>query len=424
MLEKKKSEVKRLDRLNKNIMIYVIYGLLYDASIKMYKPFASKYLERLGGSELHITLYNSLPGLIGALVLFPASMLISGMKDKKGLTSKFIFFSRLVFLLLTFIPGFPEELQPILFVVLIAIMNLPEAVSQTSMQSLMGDFFNDKVRATAISLKNKFGSLLSMAITLCTGLIITYLPKNNEQRMNFYRIFFLIAFILGLFELRYFNKLDNKNNPDYDEEKDKIVKKPKLQDIKDVFKDKKFMTFAFTTLVYYFSFHAGWAVSSIYQIMDLGATEIWLALSNVISAVASFFIATKWNKLIYKKGNNVAMVFAGFCVALNMLMVGLSPNMYWILAQSAFSGLTVLGMNITLLNGLLENTPDKNRIIYIGIYNTFVNISLGIAPLVTQKIMDMTNVRTSVLIVAGMRFVAAFVMAYILLIRNKESEKV
>ncbi|MBE6012654.1 MAG: MFS transporter [Lachnospiraceae bacterium] len=413
------SSVKYLNRLNRNIIIFIIYGLLYDTAINIYKPLAVKYLERLGGSNLQITLYNCLPGFVGAAVLLPGLFYLLKVEKKKAVTCVFIFISRFILLLIAFVPMLPNELRPIAFVLLISAMNFPEAVSQASMQSFSGDLFDGRVRATAFSLRNKFGNLLILIVTLVSGMIISYIPKSEAGIMLCYRIFFATAFIVGLGEVFYFSKLKEEYNPKYSPEKVQGKINIKISDIKEAFHNKAFVSFGVCTLLYYISYHSGWAVSSIYVIKNLGANEIWLAIISVTSGLSSFLFASRWNRIIVKKGNNIALTAACLTMAINTLFLVMSPNLYFLIIQSMVNGIGVIGLNITLLNGLLINTPDKNRLLYIGLYNTFMNLSLGFSPLFIQFFMDHTSVKAALSLVAIMRFVSTAIVFYVAVIRNK-----
>lgn len=365
-----------------------------------------------------------MPGFVGAAVLLPALFYLLKVEKKKPVTCVFIFISRFILLLIAFVPTLPNELRPMAFVLLISVMNFPEAVSQASMQSLSGDLFDGRVRATAFSLRNKFGNLLILMVTLLSGMIISYIPSSEEGIMLCYRIFFVAAFLVGLAEVFYFSKLKEEYNPKYAPEKAQGKMDIKLKDIKEVFQNKAFKSFAICTLIYYVTFHSGWAVSSIYIIKNLGANEIWLAIISVTSGLTSFLFASRWNRLIAKKGNDIALTAACLIMAINTFVIVISPNLYVLILQSMINGIGIIGLNITLLNGLLINTPDKNRLLYIGVYNTFMNLSLGLSPLFIQFFMDHTSVKSALTLVSLMRFGGTAVVFYMAVMRNKNKPAV
>ena len=412
--------VHYFNRMNRNIIPFIIYGLLYDAVLNLYKPFATKYLERLGGTNLHITLYNSLPGMVAVIVLLPSLFILSRFKKKRQVTAVFILAGRLLILAMSFIPMFEPELRPLIFVGLIALLNFPEAVSQSSMQSILGSMFSGQQRALALSTRNQFGNFFIMLVTLLSGLILSFIPKNEGQRMFCYQVFFVLAFLTGIAEIRYFLKMDEKNNKEHVP----VEQSPaKPSDIAGIFKDKKFMLFAVCSILFYISYHGGWAISSIYTIKTLGANEMWMAVTAVVSGLVSFFSATWWSRYISKKGNERALALACYIMGINSLLIAISPNLYFLLVQSAVNGFGVIGLNTTLLNGLIINTPDKNRLLYIGVYNTMVNFSLGISPVLVQIFMDATSVRVALFLVGFLRLVFASVLLYVFVLRFKNTAK-
>ena len=399
---KTKTTINSLNRENPNIIIFIIYGILYETVINIYKPFAVKFLQRVGGNDFHIALYNSLPGLVAMLVLLPGVLLLSKLKTKRNATSMFFLASRFFFLLIAAIPFLPPELQPLAFVVLVALMNFPEALAQTSLQGFLGSVFDSRLRASAISLRNKFGSVVLMIIPLVTGMIITFVPKTDTQAILWYQIFFVIAFLIGLVEIFVFRKF-----------KEREAFEPVSTNFKSVsivLKDKKFTKFLSTAIAYQFAWQAGWPLCAIYHIRVLDASEIWFALFSTSGAFVAICTAGFWVKFIRKHGNNTAILLAIFTSALTTLLFPFTTSLWIMFFITAFSGFATFGSNTTLLNGLLQNTKDENRLIYIGTYNTFVNMSLFLSPLAASLLLTTYGIQHSLLIIFAFRSCAGIFM--------------
>ena len=96
----------------------------------LFGPFTVKFLERLGGTAFHISLYNSLPGLVGLAVGLPGALWIAGNQNKhlKTLTAEFTLISRLLVLPLIPLVWLSPKWAPMLCVLLIALKNIPEAI--------------------------------------------------------------------------------------------------------------------------------------------------------------------------------------------------------------------------------------------------------------------------------------------------------
>ncbi len=400
IVNRMKLSVAQLNRINPNILIFIFYGLLYDASYNSYRPFSVKFLERLGGTSFHISMLDAFSGLVGALVLLPGSFFVAKHANKKSITVICFLLSRLFLLLIAFVPFFEPGIQATLFLVLLSIMNFPEAIAQTSLQGLLGELFNGKVRATAISLRNKFGYGVIILVTLLTGLIISVFPRNHEERIIYYQFFFVASFLFGLYEVYMFAKF--KKTEPTETGNNKITKHA----VKEILKNKPFRDYLFTSIIFQYAWRVGWPLTVFYQIKNLQADEIRLAIFSISAGLASFLSAGFWNRLIQKKGNNHAFSVAALIMSFVILFMVLTPNVYVMTFTSAFNGFAIIGANVTLLNGLLRVTPEENRLICLGTYNTFVNIAILLSCITAFLLINNFNVEIGLYVVFGMRLLS------------------
>jgi len=389
-----------------NVWTFIMYGLLFDMVNNLWRPFAVPFLQRLGGSEFEISLLSALPGLVGALVLLPGAILFRKFTNKKRATAAFILVSRAALLTVALVPTLPPEIQPLLFVVFVAMMNCPDALSQTSLQSFLGTVFNGSERGQAIALRTKFGQAVIPIVTVSAGLAITFIPNTDEQRMILYQIFFVGAFLLGLVEVFIFSRLsvpEDTNETSVTEEKPS----QNWKDIKNIFKDKKFRAFFIPAICFAFTWQAGWPLMGIFQAITLEASELWFAIFALVSGTVAFFSGTFWQRLLRKRGNNTTFVVSAALLASNMFLVPPVPNVYIMTVVMVFFGFSAVGINTALLNGVLEATPDENRLMYLAFYNTAMNISLFIAPLFAALLLSIfDNLTIAILIVGCMRIIS------------------
>ena len=391
--------IRHLNRINPNVMVFVVYGMLYDMMLNLHNPFVAKFLERLGGGSMSISLINSLPGLLAIFVLLPGLFIVRRFRSKKKITAIFIFFSRLFLLFIAFIPALPPLLRPALFILFFSLMNIPHSVSQSALQSFLGTIFDGRMRSTAISMRTKFGNIIIPVTILITGSIIGAVP--DAHKLLTYQIFFMLAFVVGCFETYIFLRF---KEPSVDLEESEITPvKETLSLLSGVMRDKTFLAFLVPIILFYYTWHSGWALGSIYFIMVLEANEFWIGIFLVAAGVSSFFTSGLWNRLIQRSGNDFTIIVCAVGIMLNMFLYVLCKNVYAMTICQLFSGSVSTGLNIALLNGLLAATPDKNRMLYIGVYNTFLNISLAVAPLVTQLFISRTGVVNTILLVGVMR---------------------
>lgn len=408
-----------------NTFIFVMYGLIYDMVVNLHKPFTVKFLERLGGNEFHISLYNSLPGLMAFIALIPIVLSLNKFKSQKEMATIFLTISRTFILLLAVSPLIIPEYRPIVFVVAVSLMHLPDAISQSTFQSFLGSAFDGKERAKAIALRNQFGNIFVLVVTMITGIIMRFVPQNDKQTIVAYQIFYVLAFVAGLWEIRTFLRFDGKTST-ADEYKESTIMMKKQErrvnkrGLKTVFSDKKFVSFLIIKFVFYFTWQAGWPIISSFKIFVLEANELWLALGSAAAGVAAFFSANYWRRRIWNKGNDDTFTFAAFCIAISILLFGFAPNVIVFVILQSFNGFATIGVNTCLLNGLLEITPEKDRLMYVGVYNAVTNLSLIIAPFAAYFFMTNVGIRESLFIIGFLRLVTVGII--ILQARRKPKE--
>ena len=47
-----------------NLKVYIGFGILFELMNTLFNPYAMKYLERIGGSDFDVTLFNGLKGIV------------------------------------------------------------------------------------------------------------------------------------------------------------------------------------------------------------------------------------------------------------------------------------------------------------------------------------------------------------------------
>jgi MFS family permease len=311
--------------------------------------------------------------------------------------------SRLLIIGFALMPFVRPEISPWLFVVIFGIKSIPEAIGQTSFQGFTGDLFDDDFRSTAISLRNKLGTPVAILISLATGYILRVFPKSDDDRMVYYQIFFIISVIFGILETLSFKVI---NEPT-------VQVKQKELNLKAIFREmksqKKFISFTISSLLFYFGWQMGWPLFNIYQVVYLGADEFWLSVIFVVTSIGSYVGYGYWNKMIQKRGNAIVASITTLGMAFNPVLIAICPNLYWVSAINLLTGFFTSGNVTVLLNALLEATPQENRVIYVGTYNTLINLSLMISPIAAHGVLQLVGIFWAFIIVALIRFAGSVV---------------
>lgn len=380
-----------------NLYYYILYGMIYELITRLYSPYQVKFLERIGGTSFDISLFNSLPGLVMALSLLPGLILLRSL-DAKRVTEISLLISRVFVLAMFFIPFFPDNLRPIVFLLLIALTSAPQALYTNGFQSLTGELFTSTETAKALSLKSKYSVLIIIIITFITGLILTKYSDSNEKVLQVYQVFFILAFLLTIWELYTLRKLRPKTTD--------VLHEDSLHHIfYEILHNKKYLLFVACSLVFHFGWQMGWPLFNIYTIDVLGAEEGWLSLSNNASMITMFIGYSLWGKLIQRFGNPSVMAVCAVGMSITPLFYIVSKDLNMLLLMTTLTGIFTSGTLTVLLSSALEVIPTKHRMFYMGFYTTLTNISLMIAPIIGHYFHEHRGIIYALLMTAIFRFI-------------------
>ncbi|WBW95980.1 MFS transporter [Oceanirhabdus sp. W0125-5] len=405
----------------KNLRNFILYGIFLTISMNLFNPFIGKYLYRLGGTDYHITLYKSLPGIIAVITTLPGLFFINRSKNKKKMMMRFIFASRFIVFLMAAIPFLPKEVQPISLVIIITLRYLPESIGNTAVQSFTGDVFNNKDRATAISSKNRYSVIAQLAVSMVMLVLLRILPDDGKTMILLYQVLFCISFGIAIFEIISFSNLKElENNEEFNNSNLNNNNRMSLKAFIRTYlkvdnKNRNFYIFAVCSLIFHFGWQMGWPLFEIYQLKFLGATEIWLIVFGVISSVVMFFGYKFWNKQIHIHGNNRIIAIATCGMAATPALFALSRNLYVLAGANIITGFFTSGTVTVILSTMLEAAPEENRLIYIGIHATLTSITLAIAPHIGNFFYDTFSIYIALFICSGFRLIGSLSF----FIRNK-----
>jgi MFS family permease len=385
--------------LEYNLLINNLNGVLQALSINLVMPFASLYTKRLNGTDTDIALLNAYPSIFGILSVFLGTYLFRKYKNKKKITGLFFGLGRAFFLLFIFIPFLPKAIRPGLFVLLYGAMSFPNSISNMGWQSYLADLFPEKWRGRAFSKRSTLSTLSALVVTLITGNLLYFIPKSDNDRIRLYQLFFIIAFIIAIFEVISFakHKLDKHNNQI--ETITEFENEPLLNRLKNILNlivsNKRFLDYSICVVIFHFAWQMGWALFFTYEYDVLHSNESWSSIIATVSCIAQAITFPLWQRLSEKKGNAFAIFVA-------------------ILFLNIVTGSAVAGTTLLLLSNLYESAPNKDRTLYIAVYTVMTNITLMFSPLIGMKLKGLTNIYIALIVVGVLRLLSslAFYLRY------------
>lgn len=379
-----------------NLRVYILFGILFELMNTLFNPYAMKYLERIGGTDFDISLFNGLKGLVMIFAVLPGVFLLDRLNDKKRITGQMVLVGVYFVLSLVIVPFLPPGVQPLVFILIMTLMTVPNAIFNVAYQDLTGDLFPEN-RAWVLSRRAMYTIVFTNVLTLATGLVFRLWGKDSQTIIGIYQIFYIMAFVLGLGA--YFVFKGFRYAP--------IAHLKPLAfkgSFKRVFSHKPFTQFVIASTIFHFGWQMGWPLFNIYMIKNLGADELWLSLISIGGAITMFVGHRYWPQAIKRYGAERITTLCVAGMAITPILYVLSPNLPVLLVISSTSGFFTAGTITVLFADMLEVTPEENRIVYVGYYNTLTNITLAISPFVGHFFLERFDIFIALLVTAAFRF--------------------
>ena len=160
----------------------------------------------------------------------------------------------------------------------------------------------------------------------------------------------------------------------------------------------------------------------LYLIREVGFNEATKGLFDVVSYGAVTLLSPWWGKRIERHGPRGATVAGLFCCALVPALTVITRNFWVIFISYIFSGGTAPGFQLGLFNDMLDNLPEENKSLYIGIYNLVMQISNFVAPLCGVALYTRIGTVGTMYFSSSMRLLAAMLfLTRFVILRKKEN---
>lgn len=376
----RQSASRRLDGNEKNTAMIMAEAVFAAVVLQLTNPFYQLFATAMGADDVAVGLISSLPSFCALFVLLPASLYIDRVKDKKKFLMTAITVCGVILPVVAMSP-FLGDRGYWFFIIGISFWNAPYLCYTVSWQSYFSDLFPPANRAVPYSRRQMIYNAVPAFTIMAGGLILSYLCKTTEQKILAYQIFFFIAFGASLLQRKVISMTHVPEWVKPAPVPEASPVKEFISAIKNLKKHPQFCLFLALLFMFYFSWQMAWPLFFLYLVNGVGFNEATKSLFDVVSYLAQTLTSTWWGKRIDKHGPRgstvLGMIGAATCPAWTVV----TGNFWVIFFSYIFSGGTAPGFQLGLFNDMLDNLPEENKSLYIGIYNMVMQISNFVAPL-------------------------------------------
>jgi len=415
-------------------------GVLNAVSTDLVAPFAVLFAVRLGASNFLTALLSSGPAIAALLVLIPASRWVDRQTDKKRVTAWLMAANRVFYLFMVAVPFLLPSTQAAVFVFLVAVMNAPGAVANAAWQGYMAQVFPAQERAQAFADRNKAMNLFGTATVLLAGIFLDHIGAAWG-----YQLMFFGAFLIAGAEILVFLKMvppkhrtaeatppevplavDSVSVPALAEAAPELPRAWRRRGrFREIASDKTFVRYTLASLLFYFGWQTPWTLFSLYQVKELDANNTVLGLLTVLNTGGNLLGYGFWVRQIERKGNlkvqwmaASALVLVPFTYSVTGFVprvdwFGVDASLYFIGALNILIGAALSGLILALFNSLLESTPEANRTVYLGYYNSVTTLTAVIAPIWGVALFEWWGYQAAFLVCAAQRIIGVGALVWL-----------
>lgn len=410
--------MKFLKNDDRGAMLVVFEGIVFMVVYNLYYPFIQMFGKRMGAGDTHIALISAIPSLVAIFVLIPCGILIDRINHKKKTVMLLLFFNSLFYGAIAFVPFIPHQIKVLVYVILIGLMNCPGSLYLVVWKSFFADNFSGQYANGIYTHRSKYSTFFGLITVLVTGLMITTIPKSDEERLFLYQVFYGICFLLTLVQLYLFSRIPEQKGQKKTDDGltgshavKKPVHMPGKAEFAEIISNKPFLTFCLCGFAFHIAWQYGFTLTFIYNADYAKLNEFQMSLMSVALGLSQSLSFSSWNRLIEKKGNYFTLVVSAVLVALNPFTMITLWRFPWLLLVNIFMGLTSSGYNLSLFTTLISILPTEKKTIYISIFSTITSFTGFLAPLIGIWIYNRTSIYIAIGIGGIFRVAAALFYA-------------
>jgi len=415
------SAARRLDTEERNTAMIMAEAVFAGIVLQLTNPFYQMFASAMGADEVAIGLISSLPSFCALFVLLPASLYIDRVKNKKKFLMTAITICGVILPLVALSPYLGSR-GYWFFIIGISLWNAPYICYTVSWQSYFSDLYPPAHRALPYSRRQMIYNAVPVFTIMAGGLILSFLCKTQEQKVIAYQIFYAIAFAAALLQ----RAAISKTEPPPVGTQAGVTGSPMkdfIAAIKNLRRHPQFCLFLMLLFIFYFSWQMAWPMFFLFLVKEVGFNEATKSLFDVISYLSQTLTSTWWGRRIDKHGPRGSTVLGILGAATIPAWTVVTTNFWVILGSYVFSGGTAPGFQLGLFNDMLDNLPEENKSLYIGVYNLVMQVSNFVAPLVGVALYTRIGSVNTMYISSVLRFAAAGAFAVRYFIMKKRDNR-
>lgn len=381
----------------KAMELNTVEGAFAVAAENLAAPYLGLFALGLGATPSQIGMLTAFPNLIGNLLQIPAALWAERMKDKRIIPIVGGYLARFTWALLAFVPFLFAPEQRVAVVILLATFRILMAnVGVPAWTALQAALIPQSIRGKYYANRNMVLHVSALVATVLANLLL---------RLQFpisYQAIFVIAAILGITATFIFSKIPFDQVPPKGKNGSGIPFKEKLAAFwQEAFTLKDFRNYVHSSLIWNVGVTLASSLFVVHFVDNMGGTAGAWAIFSGINLAVQALVQRYWGRMADVFGQKNVMLVSGIGCALLPFMWWSASHLWFPALIYVVNGIAWGGYNLGAFNLLLEITPDYNRTVYVGVYNTLMGVAMAVGPLLGGFAAEVVGLRP-VFLASGM----------------------
>lgn len=351
-------------------------------ALNLITPYVGIYAVRLGADNLQLGYLSSWPNIASVVAVLATAAAVAHTRNKKRLISAIFLVGRAAALGAAAVPWFPEAARIWALIAFWVLAYFPNSAAITAQQSFLADVFSPEERGRIFATRNAWNTGASMLVVLISGWLLDHLFPYPLG----YQLIFAASFAAGLAEIYFFLRMKERPAPAPSVQPAEASRG--WQQYRQAFSHQGFRQLLLCSIPFHFTWQMAWPIFTRFQVTDLGMDNTALSIVTVANAIVATISYSFWARLGERYGNAIAMGLAALHLATAPILTSLVPNVLWLVGVNLFTGASVAGVTLLVLNLQLEVSPSETRPVFLAVHTALVSISASIAPMVGAYLMS------------------------------------
>jgi MFS family permease len=354
---------KEPERNAEELKVVYVRSVANALGTSMINPFIGPYaVKELGASSSEMGWLQSVSNISNNIM----QVFWGRLSDRLGRRVPFIFFGGLVVALLWVPLLFLKSASQL--VLLVALQALLGSMAVPAWTALIGDLVPSSHLGRVNAKINLWASVGSLTATLASGIIMASVGGTVREQIL---IPTAVASTFGLISSIVMVRVKEKSG------KNNKAEKPFIADLLDVVKVAKkspnFLRYCTCSAHFTFFMSIAWPLFAITQVRILNASMLEIALLSVVQGIFTIFFIGWAGRLADTVGRKPLLLLVRFGYVTVPLTYAFAPNIYVIIAVSAFWGVVAAFEQASVTTYLLDVSPEAHR----GSFTAFYNLLIG-----------------------------------------------